>query len=92
MNFRIYRLPGSRRFWHIDTGPGTQVWNVHGYDCFTDSRSVDIGGENVPRAWIEISGAELHVVNGVAIFRFPAPVQSDTIDGQRETTAFGERI
>src|SRR5258706_11435561 len=33
MNWRIYRLPGSREIWHIDSGPGTQVFNVRGYQA-----------------------------------------------------------
>lgn len=67
MFWRIYRLPGSRENWHVDAGPDTQVFNVRKWRC-ADSESVDIGGSNVPRAWIEISGQELHIVNGVAIF------------------------
>lgn len=69
--WRIYRLPGSRAVWHIDSGPGTEVFNVKGYSCATDSESIDIGGNNVPRAWIETT-AELHIVNGVALFKFQA--------------------
>lgn len=70
MNWRIYRLPGSREIWHIDGGSGTPVINVRGYNCFAASRSVDIGGANVPRAWIEVNGreSELHIVDGIAHF------------------------
>jgi hypothetical protein len=69
MNWRIYRLPGSRTIWHIDRGADTPVINVHGFQCIVDSRSVDIGGNNSPRAWIEIQGnADLHVIDGTAIF------------------------
>jgi hypothetical protein len=67
--WRIYRLPGSRQIWHIDSGPCTQIFNVRGYRCAADSQSVDIGGDNVPRAWIEVIG-ELHIVNGMALFSF----------------------
>ncbi len=70
MNWRIYRLPGSREIWHIDAGCGTPVFNVRRYSCNVPSRSVDIGGSNVPRAWIEIDGdAELHITDGVAEWR-----------------------
>lgn len=69
MNWRIYRLPGSREIWHVDSGSGTAVLNVHGYQCHAPSRSVDIGGSNVPRAWIEIcGGTELHLIKGIAVF------------------------
>jgi hypothetical protein len=67
--WRIYRLPGSREVWHIDSGCGTQVFNVRGYKCAADSESVDIGGMHSPRAWIQVFG-ELHVVNGMALFSF----------------------
>jgi hypothetical protein len=65
--WRIYRLPGSREIWHIDSGDGTKVFNVRGYEAQVLSRSVDIGGNNVPRAWIELHG-ELHVIDGIAVF------------------------
>ena len=68
MNWRIYRLPGSRENWHIDAGPGSQVLNVRGYSA-PYSHSVDVGGNHSPRAWIEVSEAELHVVDGIAIFK-----------------------
>jgi hypothetical protein len=67
--WRIYRLPGSREVWHIDSGCGTQIFNVRGYKCAADSGSVDIGGNNSPRAWIEVFG-ELHIVNQIALFSF----------------------
>jgi hypothetical protein len=68
MNWRIYRLPGSREIWHVDSGQGTTIFNVRGFASKVMARSVDIGGDNVPRAWIEISGCELHIVNGIARF------------------------
>lgn len=81
MKWRIYRLPGSREIWHIDGGrrtkcgqwiSETQIINVQQWNCNVDSRSVDIGGNNTPRAWIEIdSPCYLHIINGVAIFDFP---------------------
>lgn len=66
MNWRIYRLPGSRETWHIDSGAGTQVFNVRGF-CASSSKSIDIGGNNSPRAWIEVIG-EFHVIDGIARF------------------------
>lgn len=71
-DWRIYRLPGSREVWHIDSGPETEIVNARGYRCLAPSRSVDVGGNNVPRAWIAIpSSCFLHLVNGVAIFAMP---------------------
>jgi hypothetical protein len=75
VNWRIYRLPGSRGVWHIDSGPGTQIFNVRGYHA-ADSYSKDIGGEHIPRAWIQIDEQELHIVNGEAIFEFLGVAES----------------
>jgi len=75
--WRIYRLPGSRKIWHIDSGPGTEIFNVLGYRCGADSQSVDTGNNEVPRAWIEVIG-ELHIVNKVALFSFVfKPVETE---------------
>lgn len=71
MNWRIYRLPGSREVWHIDSGCRTQVFNVTAWQCHTSSHAVDVGGNHIPRAWISISGAELHIINGIAVFEHP---------------------
>lgn len=65
--FRIFRVPGSRQFWHIDAGPGTPVINVLGIKikgCEVETRDV---GDGVPRAWFEVRG-ELFVSNYVAHF------------------------
>src|SRR5258708_30083047 len=70
VNWRIYRLPGSREIWHIDAGCGTPVFNVRGYEA-DKSYSKDVGGNHVPRAWVQVDGQELHIVNGFAIFRYP---------------------
>jgi len=67
-DWRIYRLPGSREIWHVDSGCGTQVFNVKGYCCAADTESVDISGNHVPRAWIAVNNSELHIVNGKALF------------------------
>lgn len=67
MDWRIYRLPGSREIWHVDAGNGTPIFNVRGYECNVPTASVDVGGENVPRAWIALKG-DLHIINGVAVF------------------------
>jgi hypothetical protein len=69
VSWRIYRLPGSREVWHVDSGPGTHIINVRGFVSQVPCRSVDIGGDNVPRAWIEIppyfGSLELYVIAGV---------------------------
>lgn len=76
--WRIYRLPGSRNVWHIDQGESTTIVNVLGYQA-EKSYSVDIG-DGWPRAWIEIPEEyELHVVNGIGIFRISKPV--DVFEG-----------
>jgi len=68
-NWRIYRLPGSKKIWHIDSGPCTPVVNVTGYVSNVPNRSIGVGGENVPREWIEVcSRYFLHIVDGVAYF------------------------
>lgn len=69
MNWRLYRLPGSRDKWHLDRGDGTAVINVRGYNGLQTSRSVDKGDGN-PRAWIEFpyAGTDLHIINGIAVF------------------------
>lgn len=66
MNWRVYRLPGSRNVWHVDSGPNTVVINVVGYRA-AETHSVDIG-DGWPRAWIALDNQELHIVNGIAIF------------------------
>jgi hypothetical protein len=76
MKWRIYRLPGSRETWHIDSGCGSQVFNVRGYKCAADSESVDIGGNHSPRAWIQVVG-ELHIVDGFALFSFAFPAKEE---------------
>ena len=69
--WRIYRLPGSRSVWHIDTGPDTPVINVRSLSldgvCMA---SVDTG-TGFPRAWFEIpyGSTELYIIQGVAIWR-----------------------
>lgn len=75
MTWRIYRLPGSRENWHIDSGCGTQVFNVRFWQA-AESRSRDVCGNHVPRSWVEISAQELHIVNGVAYFEYPGVVEA----------------
>jgi hypothetical protein len=69
MIFRIYRIPGSKKFWHIDSGQGSQKFNVLGYDAMVDTTSVDSPEEN-PRARIQIDGdtTDFYVINGRAFF------------------------
>lgn len=89
--FRIYRLPGSKEFWHIDAGAQTPVFNVRGYQCNVDSFSIDDFNSHLryggPRAWIEVpQPCELHVINGVAVFTFPQAeiemIRSGVIEAQ----------
>lgn len=67
MNWRIYRLPGSREIWHIDAGENTPVFNVRNYECDTPSRSDGNGGTSQPRSWIAVQG-DLHIIGGIAVF------------------------
>lgn len=88
MKWRVYRLPGSREIWHVDAGPKTPVFNVRGYRS-NDSYSVDIGGNNVPRAWIQVDEQELHIINGIAVFEIPGVMEAvrevlDTIKKDRQ--------
>jgi hypothetical protein len=69
--WRIYRLPGSRSVWHIDSGQDTPIINVRSFSFDgTCAHSVDTG-VGVPRAWIEIpyGSTELYIIEGVAIWR-----------------------
>lgn len=69
--WRIYRLPGSRSVWHIDTGPNTAIINVRAFSLDgTCAASVDMG-TGFPRAWIEIpyGSTELYIIQDVAIWR-----------------------
>lgn len=72
MKWRIYRLPGSREFWHIDNGPGTQIINVKAFHIECPCTSVDEAEQHqnaVPvRAWIEVNMANLYIQNGTALF------------------------
>lgn len=74
---RMYRLPGSREVWHIDSGPGTFVFDVRGFQSFAPCKSVDIGGDNVPRAWIQFDNdVELHIIGGNALWHVVATVSA----------------
>lgn len=86
--WRIYRLPGSRTIWHIDSGCGTAVVNVTGFKCFVNSEAVDVpNSQKQPRAWIQVNadGVELHVINGIANF-------SHSSDPVRQTCLVQETI
>lgn len=86
MAWRIYRLPGSRLIWHVDTGPNTQIVNVRGFQIFTPCYSVDDESKH-PRAWIElpvewnyeekeiVHRAEMHVIDGVAVWTVKPEMQ-----------------
>ena len=77
MNWRLYRLPGSREIWHVDNGEGTQVYNVRGFEMNVPSRSVDIGNGN-PRAWVEIEYvvSEFYIINGIATWNKTTVMQA----------------
>lgn len=55
MKWRIYRLPGSRKIWHIDSGPGTKIINVLALHSLCPMASIDVGC-GYPRAWFEVHG------------------------------------
>jgi len=78
-HWRIYRLPGSRNFWHVDSGENTPVINVLGYEINVPSHSVDIV-DGWPRAWIALQG-ELHIVNKVAVFNRVKVLEPAIIEG-----------
>ena len=67
MTWRIYRLPGSREIWHVDSGEGTQVFNVRGYAAQVPTSSIDGDASKQPRAWIEARG-EFYIIDGIALF------------------------
>lgn len=70
--WRIYRLPGSRETWHIDSGAGTPVINVRGFDLrFVRAVSIDKPGAEQPRAWISVSEeSEFFIINGIAVWEY----------------------
>lgn len=78
MKWRLYRLPGSGKVWHIDSGPGTLVINCLGWhsDVPVIGREHPSAGYIAPeifyvRAWIEVEGNLF--VNDKHIARFMAP-------------------
>jgi hypothetical protein len=84
MKWRIYRLPGSRENWHIDAGCIRHVFNVKHWQSNVTTRAVEVGGNHVPRAWIEIDGADLHIMNGVAVFDYRGVMDAvrEALDGK----------
>jgi hypothetical protein len=86
-NWRLYRLPGSREFWHIDNGDGTKRIDVTGFDMnHVPSRSVN-RTSGVPHSWIEINAthAELRITNGKAFFFEASPI-CETVKGPEKQT------
>jgi hypothetical protein len=86
--WRIYRLPGSRQIWHIDTGDNTPIINVRSFSMDgTCASSVD-RGVGVPRAWIEVpyGSTELYIIQGVAVWRNVAsnPSVHDAAEGEQQ--------
>lgn len=74
MKWRVYRLPGSLQFWHIDSGPGTVVINCLGFMSDVVVRTVHGPGDMQPRFWVEIEGNLFVGPNGYA--RFMAETQT----------------
>ncbi len=68
MTWRIYRLPGSMQFLHIDSGQGTPIVNVHGFELFAHSHWNQNCGAIQPRGWIEVETDDFYIVDGIALF------------------------
>lgn len=68
MTWRIYRLPGSRRVWHIDSGAGTPVVNVLDIYSSVPFRSVDTNSNAMPRAWFEVGGCSPDAIVHLVVF------------------------
>lgn len=68
MKWRIYRLPGSRQWWHIDSGPGTFIINCLGFMSDVPLQTINGPGNEVPRAWVQVEGNLFVGPNGHARF------------------------
>jgi hypothetical protein len=68
MIWRIYRLPGSKEWLHIDSGQGTPIVNVTGFEVFAHSHWGQNCGVVQPRGWIEIDTDGFFIIDGVALF------------------------
>jgi hypothetical protein len=69
MKWRLYRLPGSRRMWLIDSGPGTEILTCTGIQGLFYAR--EFSDDNAqPRAWLELVASNLYIdsESGVAYF------------------------
>src|SRR5437016_2520530 len=54
--WRIYRLPGDRQWWRIDSGQGTAVLFCNHWSSTEPMFSRDLPRSNdMPRAWIEVT-------------------------------------
>jgi len=63
MIWRVYRLPGSRQWWHIDSGPETKLINVNSIEFgLTGAYSVDMPDQFQPRAWFELDRAKFDLL------------------------------
>jgi hypothetical protein len=88
--WRMYRLPGSMKVWHIDSGPNTAIVNVLGFQIAAQAKSVDIGGNNHPHTWVEFDAEETHlfIINHIAIFAVNMhPERCGTVAAQTESEA-----
>lgn len=68
MTWRIYRLPGSKQWLHIDSGYGTPIINVTGFEIFAPSHWGQNCGAVQPRGWIEVETDGFFIVDGTALF------------------------
>jgi hypothetical protein len=67
VNWRIYRLPGSKEQWLIDHGPGSMVLVCKKWVSNGVVASVNGNPAATPRAWIHLKGT-LFLSDGVAEF------------------------
>jgi hypothetical protein len=74
VNWRIYRLPGSREWWLIDHGPGSLVLRAKYWEAGAGVRTRSVNGDPTkqPIAWIWVSQSDLYLSNAGAA-RFEGP-------------------
>jgi hypothetical protein len=71
MNWRIYRLPGSREWWLIDHGSGSLVLRAKRWEVEPGVRTGSHNGDPTkqPIAWIWVLNANLYLTDsGMARF------------------------
>jgi hypothetical protein len=67
MNWRIYRLPGSREWWLIDHGPGSLRLACTRWEASANVRMHSEAGDpsKQPREWIWVSQSDLYLMPDV---------------------------